>query len=108
MGLRSGVSPGTRGSLSNSRAMKRVLYHHRTQGHDVEAVHILGLAGGLRELGFEVEIAGPPSLEVDQDHTLAAVPFARRRFCTCCSHYAPQRLYVLTEIGNGLHSAPRH
>ena len=34
----------------------RILYHHRTQGQGVEGVHIRGLAGGLIELGHDVDV----------------------------------------------------
>jgi len=37
-----------------------VLYHHRTAGDRVEAVHIMGIVRALRELGHTVEISGPP------------------------------------------------
>jgi glycosyltransferase involved in cell wall biosynthesis len=37
-----------------------VLYHHRTAGDRVEAVHIMGIVRALREMGHTVEISGPP------------------------------------------------
>jgi glycosyltransferase involved in cell wall biosynthesis len=39
----------------------RVLYHHRTQGGRVEAVHIRGIVDGLRGMGHTVELVGPPA-----------------------------------------------
>jgi len=45
----------------------RALYHHRTRGRDVEAVHIRGVASGLERLGYAVEIVGPPGVHVDAD-----------------------------------------
>lgn len=40
----------------------RVLYHHRTQGGWVESVHIQGIVEGLRAMGHQVEIVGPPGV----------------------------------------------
>jgi glycosyltransferase involved in cell wall biosynthesis len=37
-----------------------ILYHHRTAGDRVEAVHILGIVRALRAMGHTVEISSPP------------------------------------------------
>lgn len=37
-----------------------VIYHHRTQGKGVEAIHIRSIAKALRELGHKVTIISPP------------------------------------------------
>ena len=40
----------------------RILMHHRTQGHGVESVHLLGMANAFRRAGAEVEIVSPPGV----------------------------------------------
>ena len=42
----------------------RILYHHRTQGRNVEAVHILGLVNSWRSVGHIVDIISPPGVAV--------------------------------------------
>jgi glycosyltransferase involved in cell wall biosynthesis len=53
-----------------------VLYHHRTRGQDVEAVHIRGIVNGLRALGHQVDVVSPPGVDVEhrpaQGQTAAA------------------------------------
>ena len=43
-----------------------VLYHHRTRGQDVEAVHIRGIVNGLRALGHRVDVVSPPGVDVER------------------------------------------
>jgi glycosyltransferase involved in cell wall biosynthesis len=43
-----------------------VLYHHRTRGEDVEAVHIRGIIDGLRGLGHHVDVMSPPGVDVER------------------------------------------
>ena len=43
--------------------MKRILYHHRTQGQGVEGVHIRGMVDSFRKLGYEVDIVSPPGID---------------------------------------------
>ncbi len=45
-----------------------VLYHHRTRGEDVEAVHIRGIVNGLRGLGHHVDVVSPPGVDVERTH----------------------------------------
>ncbi|HET8765290.1 MAG TPA: glycosyltransferase WbuB, partial [Rhodanobacter sp.] len=52
----------------------RILYHHRTQGRQVEGVHIRGIVGGLRDLGHEVEIVSFPGADPEREPT--AIPAA--------------------------------
>lgn len=40
----------------------RIVLHHRTQGHGVESVHLLGIANALRRAGAEVVILSPPGV----------------------------------------------
>ncbi|HZS41701.1 MAG TPA: glycosyltransferase family 4 protein [Polyangia bacterium] len=46
-----------------------VLYHHRTRGQDVEAVHIRGIVNGLRALGHRVDVVSPPGVDVERTAT---------------------------------------
>src|SRR5205085_2062062 len=73
-----GCSPGVNpaglwnGLIGKASAVVRVIYHHRTQGRDVEAVHIRGLSGGLEQLGYEVEVVGPPGVEANPNTAASA------------------------------------
>ncbi len=44
--------------------MNRVIIHHRTQGKGVEAVHLQGIACGMRECGYRTKIVSPPGVGV--------------------------------------------
>ncbi len=46
-----------------SRAVRRVLYHHRTQGKAVEGVHIRGVTDALRAEGVAVDIISLPGAD---------------------------------------------
>ena len=43
-----------------------ILYHHRTAGDRVEAVHILGIVRALRAMGHTVEISSPPGCDPER------------------------------------------
>ena len=44
-----------------------ILYHHRTAGDRVEAVHILGIVRALRAMGHTVEISSPPGCDPERN-----------------------------------------
>jgi len=46
-----------------------VLYHHRTAGDRVEAVHILGMVHALEGLGHTVEVSSPPGCDPSKKQT---------------------------------------
>ena len=46
-----------------SSHVKRVLYHHRTQGKAVEGVHIRGITDALRAEGIAVDIISLPGAD---------------------------------------------
>lgn len=48
---------------SSSDPVRRVLYHHRTQGKAVEGVHIRGVADALRAEGIDVKIVSLPGAD---------------------------------------------
>jgi glycosyltransferase involved in cell wall biosynthesis len=41
----------------------RILYHHRTRATDAQGVHIREIVSAFRQLGHEVDIAGPAGIE---------------------------------------------
>lgn len=41
----------------------RILYHHRTQGHGAEGVHITEIVKGFQRLGHEVVLCSPPGVD---------------------------------------------
>ena len=43
--------------------IRRVLYHHRTQGKAVEGVHIRGISDALRAEGVEVDVISLPGAD---------------------------------------------
>lgn len=85
----------------------RAIYHHRTQGRDVEAVHIQGLAGGLEKLGFTVEVVGPPGVDLDPNSTIAPTTGQAPTFLGVLARRAPQLAFELLEIGYNLVALPR-
>jgi len=81
-----------------------VLYHHRTQGTGVEAVHIMGIVSALVGLGHHVKIIGPPGTDpgskpaVSADDHRGALKAAWRAI----SDHTPEVLFEILEIGYGL------
>jgi glycosyltransferase involved in cell wall biosynthesis len=84
----------------------KALYHHRTQGRDVEAVHIHGLAGGLEQLGYHVEIVGPPGVRSDPDAAPAQGPRKASPWSWIARH-VPQLVFEMMEIGYNAAAVPR-
>jgi glycosyltransferase involved in cell wall biosynthesis len=85
----------------------RAIYHHRTQGRDVEAVHIRGLASGLEALGYVVEVVGPPGVDLDPNSTVAPTTGQSATPLGILARRAPQLLFELLEIGYNLAALPR-
>ena len=56
-----GISASLMGS--NKYPVRRILYHHRTQGKAVEGVHIRGITDALRAMGVEVDIVSLPGAD---------------------------------------------
>lgn len=83
------------------------IYHHRTQGRDVEAVHIHGLCGGLEQLGFQVEIVGPPGVDTDPNSTCSPVTRKETTLLGRLARSLPQVLFEGMEIGYNLVAIPR-
>lgn len=85
----------------------RAIYHHRTQGRDVEAVHIRGLCRGLEQLGFEVEIVAPPGVDTDPDSTCSPVTRKETTLLGRLARSLPQVLFEWMEIGYNAVAIPR-
>jgi glycosyltransferase involved in cell wall biosynthesis len=79
-----------------------VLYHHRTQGHGAEGVHITGIVEGLRKAGCRVTLVSPPG--VDPALTAGAYLYGAKRtplgrLWKWVSARAPQAVFELLELG---------
>src|SRR5437870_2068032 len=85
----------------------RVLYHHRTQGRGVEAVHIHGICSGFKAIGCEVEIMGPPGIQNDPNIVVNAEAGKTDTKWGWVAKRIPQLGFELMEIGYNLAAAPR-
>jgi glycosyltransferase involved in cell wall biosynthesis len=54
--------------------VRSVLYHHRTQGRGVEAVHIRGVVDALRARGIHVELLSLPNADPYQERQADVAP----------------------------------
>lgn len=85
----------------------RAIYHHRTQGRDVEAVHIRGLSSGLEQLGYTVEVVGPPGVDLDPNSTVAPTTGKAATPWGVLARSVPQLLFECLELGYNLAAIPR-
>ena len=42
---------------------KKIIYHHRTQGHGAEGIHITSIIDALRNINFRVKLISPPGID---------------------------------------------
>ena len=75
-----------------------VLYHHRTRGQEVEAVHIRGIVNGLRELGHQVDVVGPPGVDVSAPPKKANGAPPRPSWWSLIARRAPEHLFEGAEM----------
>lgn len=80
-----------------------VLYHHRTQGRGVEAVHILSVVDGLRAEGHTCVIASPPGADPETGLATASNDAEssaqeQRGPWHVVSEYLPQIMFECLEI----------
>ena len=82
-----------------------VLYHHRTAGDRVEAVHIMGIVRALRRMGHTVEISSPPGCDPERKAAKAATQAATapvegpaRRRLKQFARTAPPVFFELAEL----------
>lgn len=82
----------------------RILYHHRTQGRQVEGVHIRGIVGALRELGHAVDILSFPGADPEREAPVAPANGAapRKRGIGALMAHAPGVLFEFLELGYNL------
>ncbi len=85
----------------------RAIYHHRTQGRDVEAVHIRGLAAGLEQHGLDVSIIGPPGVDTDANSTASPVTGREPTALGRMARKVPQALFETLETGYNVVAIPR-
>jgi glycosyltransferase involved in cell wall biosynthesis len=82
----------------------RILYHHRTQGRQVEGVHIRGIVGALRALGHEVQVLSFPG--ADPEHEPVPPPSSaappRKRGLAAMAARAPGVLFEFLELAYNL------
>ena len=78
----------------------RILYHHRTQGKGVEGIHIMGVVNGLRCLGHEVNIIGPPGTDPENinEHNSEKKKTDQNTIWQLVSRYIPEVFFEILEI----------
>jgi len=89
----------------------RILYHHRTAGDRVEAVHILGIVRALRAMGHTVEISSPPGCDPERKaagparpDTAAPHEGALRGGLKGFARKAPLWVFEIAELGYNVYS----
>ncbi|MBI4396968.1 MAG: glycosyltransferase family 4 protein [Elusimicrobia bacterium] len=83
----------------------KILYHHRTQGHGAEGVHITGIVRGFEKKGHRVVLCSPPG--VDPFRTAGDYLYGRKkkwwgRLWKEVSRHLPQILFEGMELGYNL------
>ena len=92
-----------------------ILYHHRTAGDRVEAVHIMGMVRALREMGHTVVICSPPGCDPERKQAAegraepaverrAPVEGPLRRVLKRFARKAPPLLFELFELAYNVRS----
>jgi glycosyltransferase involved in cell wall biosynthesis len=98
-----------------------ILYHHRTQGRGVEAVHIRGIVDGLRAMGHAVQVVGPPGTSSQfldsgsrtpgahpgAQSTGRQAPSAGHRALAAAARHLPQGGFELLELAYNFAAYPR-
>lgn len=77
---------------------KRILYHHRTQGQGVEGIHIRGMVDGFRRAGYEVDIIGPPGIDLYAQDIKKEKTKRPSRLYKLISNFAPEFVFEFFEI----------
>ena len=81
----------------------KILYHHRTQGRGAEGNHIVSIVTGMRSLGHEVDVLGPPGIDpFDRDATIPTSQSGEAKgwsgFWSFVSNRLPGALFEVAEI----------
>ncbi len=79
----------------------RILYHHRTQGRQVEGVHIRGIVNALRGLGHQVRVLSFPGADPEQEPNAISAGQNRSRLGALLAR-APGVLFEVLELGYNL------
>ena len=82
-------------------AVRRVLYHHRTQGKAVEGVHIRGITDALRAEGVAVDIISLPGAD-PYASPKAMSPTKQAKWWMRLVTKLPEPLFELAEVGYNL------
>lgn len=94
------ISPAA--AVEPPRRTLTILYHHRTQGHGAEGVHITGIINGFRKAGHRVVHSAPPGVNPFQ--TAGSYLYSPKKsfinkIWKRVSQSAPQVLFELLELG---------
>jgi hypothetical protein len=81
--------------------LRRVLYHHRTQGKAVEGVHIRGITDALRAEGVTVDIISLPGAD-PYASPKALSPTKQARPWMKWVTSLPEPMFELVELGYNL------
>ena len=81
--------------------LKRVLYHHRTQGKAVEGVHIRGVSDALRAEGVAVDIISVPGADPYASPKAMSPTSSSRSWMRALTRL-PEPLFELAEIAYNL------
>jgi glycosyltransferase involved in cell wall biosynthesis len=84
-----------------SDRVKRVLYHHRTQGKAVEGVHIRGITDALRVEGIAVDIISLPGADPYASPKAMSPTHQATRLMKLVSKF-PEPLFELAELAYNL------
>src|SRR3954468_23540657 len=87
-------------------AVRRVLYHHRTQGKAVEGVHIRGITDALRAEGVAVDIISLPGAD-PYASPKAMSPTRQAKWWMRVISKLPEGLFELVEIAYNAFAAVR-
>ena len=86
-----------------------LIYHHRTRGTGVEAVHILGIVRAFERRGWSVRVLSPPGVDLEGREPGGATATSRpsRRLWQAISEHTPQLAFECLELGYNLHARRR-
>lgn len=85
----------------STTTIRRVLYHHRTQGKAVEGVHIRGISDALRAEGVAVDIISLPGAD-PYASPKAMSPTRQAKWWMKLVTKLPEPLFELAEVGYNL------
>ncbi|AKJ29896.1 glycosyltransferase family 4 protein [Caldimonas brevitalea] len=84
-------------TTTSTPPLRRVLYHHRTQGKAVEGVHIRGITDALRAMGVAVDVVSVPGAD-PYASPKAMSPTQQARWWMKIVTRLPEPLFELAEL----------